>query len=171
MVTSVLTLSLATWAVGLATVGFLFVCLLLVLIILIQRPQGGGLSGAFGAGGGSGQTAFGAKTGDALTIATVSVFVLFLVGAVALNFAIRPSEERPPAEQTSSEQAPAGAAGEAATEDTGTPEEQPEANQETPPVSDEGETPATDPGATDESPAPAEEAPAQGDSSGEGGGR
>ena len=148
MVTSVLTLGLAAWAVGLATVAFLFICLLLVLIILIQRPQGGGLSGAFGAGGGSGQTAFGAKTGDALTIATVSIFVLFLVGAVALNFAIRPSEERPPAEQTSSEQAPAGAAGEAAPEDTGTPASQPEANPETPPAADEGDVPATDPGAS-----------------------
>lgn len=113
---SVLTLGMAAWAIGLATVAFLFVCLLLVLIVLIQRPQGGGLSAAFGAGGGSGQTAFGAKTGDALTIATVGIFVLFLIGAVGLNFAIRPDEDRPAAvatEEGASESAGgAGAVGE-----------------------------------------------------------
>ena len=97
---SVLTLGMAAWAIVLATVAFLFVCLLLCLIVLIQRPQGGGLSAAFGAGGGSGPTAFGAKTGDALTLATVGIFVFFLVGAVGLNFAIRPDEERPAAVAT-----------------------------------------------------------------------
>ncbi len=168
MVTSVLTLGLAPWIVGLATVGFLAICLLLVLIVLIQRPQGGGLSGAFGAGGGSGQTAFGAKTGDALTIATVSVFVLFLVGAVALNFAIRPSDDREPAQQTANEQAPAGAAGEGATEETDTPASQPETDQTTPPASVEGETPSTDPSATDELPAPSDDQPAEGATEGEG---
>src|SRR5690606_36556084 len=53
---------------NLLVVLFLFVCVVLILTILIQRPAGGGLSGAFGSGAGSGQTAFGAKTGDALTI-------------------------------------------------------------------------------------------------------
>lgn len=108
MVTSVVTLAMAPWLTGLATVAFLCICLMLCLIVLIQRPQGGGLSGAFGAGGGSGQTAFGAKTGDALTIATVSIFVVFLAGAIALNFAIRPGDDRPAAaQQTSTQQAPA----------------------------------------------------------------
>lgn len=145
MVTNVLTLGLAPWAVGLLTVGFLAICLLLVLIVLIQRPQGGGLSAAFGAGGGgSGQTAFGAKTGDALTLATVGIFVLFLVGAVVLNFAIRPSEEGEQATQTSSEQAPATAGGEGADAPTAT--------------IDEDETPATE--------APAEEQPESDDASG-----
>jgi preprotein translocase subunit SecG len=73
-------------------VGFLFMCVLLILIILIQKPQGGGLSGAFGSGAaqGSGQTVFGARTGDALTIGTISVFVLYLAVAIGLNYAIRP---------------------------------------------------------------------------------
>jgi preprotein translocase subunit SecG len=94
MMTIPLTLGIGTMWVGFATVAFLAICLMLVLIVLIQRPQGGGLSGAFGAGGGgsSGQSAFGAKTGDALTIATVAIFVMFLAGAVALNFALRPTE-------------------------------------------------------------------------------
>lgn len=68
--------------VGNAVLTLLFVVLTaaLILIILVQRPQGGGLSGAFGAGGGaSTQSAFGAKTGDVLTIVTCSIFVLLLV--------------------------------------------------------------------------------------------
>ena len=55
--------------IGLGIVGFLFVSLTMILIVLIQKPQGGGLSGAFGSSsdaGGAGQTAFGAKTGDVL---------------------------------------------------------------------------------------------------------
>ena len=72
-------------------VVFLLVCIAMILLILIQRPQGGGLSGAFGAGGGAGQTAFGTKTGDVLTMVTITIFVLFLVMAIILNFAARPS--------------------------------------------------------------------------------
>jgi len=73
---------------------FLVVSGAMILLVLIQRPQGGGLSGAFGAGGGggggAGQTAFGTKTGDVLTIATVTIFGLFLLTAIVLNFATRP---------------------------------------------------------------------------------
>lgn len=71
---------------------FVLVAIVLILTILIQRPQGGGISGAFGSGAGSGQTAFGTKTGDALTIATISMFVIFLALAIGLNFAVRPPE-------------------------------------------------------------------------------
>ncbi|TVQ63736.1 MAG: preprotein translocase subunit SecG [Phycisphaerales bacterium] len=75
---------------GLLVALFLLVSVLLILAVLIQRPQGGGLSGAFGAGGaGSGQTAFGAKTGDALTITTVVTFVVWLGVAIGLVFATR----------------------------------------------------------------------------------
>lgn len=76
---------------GLLGVAFLACSLLLILTVLIQRPQGGGLSGAFGSGSGSGETAFGARTGDALTIATIGFFVLWLVMAVTLVFVSRPS--------------------------------------------------------------------------------
>jgi preprotein translocase subunit SecG len=87
------TLAMAQWMIALMVVGFLFMCVLLILIILIQKPQGGGLSGAFGSGAaqGSGQTVFGARTGDALTIGTISVFVLYLAVAIGLNYAIRPA--------------------------------------------------------------------------------
>lgn len=74
---------------------FLLISIGMILLVLIQRPQGGGLSGAFGAGGGgggagAGQTAFGTKTGDVLTGATITIFVLFLITAIVLNFATRP---------------------------------------------------------------------------------
>lgn len=80
--------------VGFAVVLFLIVSLLMMLVVLIQKPQGGGLSGAFGAGApeGSGQTAFGAKTGDVLTTATIGIFILFLGTAVGLNFLIGPPQ-------------------------------------------------------------------------------
>jgi preprotein translocase subunit SecG len=80
---------------------FLIVSIAMILLVLIQRPQGGGLSGAFGAGGGggggAGQTAFGTKTGDVLTGATITIFLLFLITAIVLNFATRPQSPPDPA--------------------------------------------------------------------------
>lgn len=65
---------------------FIIVAVVMIGVILVQRPQGGGLASAFGgAGGGSTDTAFGGRTGDALTMATVSLFVVFLGLALALN--------------------------------------------------------------------------------------
>jgi preprotein translocase subunit SecG len=82
MLMPVLAFSVPYWMTALLVALFLFVCVLLILAVLIQRPAGGGLSGAFGSGSGSGQTAFGAKTGDALTIATIAIFTVYLVFAV-----------------------------------------------------------------------------------------
>lgn len=90
-------LAWAPWAVGIATVLFLVICIMLIMTVLIQRPQGGGLAGAFGSGAGSGQTAFGAKTGDALTIFTIIVFVLFIGSAIVLNYAHHPDVPNPAA--------------------------------------------------------------------------
>jgi preprotein translocase subunit SecG len=78
---------------GLVMLAFLAACVLLVLIVLVQKPQGGGLAGAFGSGAGSGQTAFGTRTGDVLTLTTIIIFVLYLATAVGLTFAIRGSFE------------------------------------------------------------------------------
>lgn len=63
---------------------FAVVCVLLILVILIQKGRGGGLSGAFGGVGG--HSAFGAKTGDVFTWITVGLAGAFLVMAVILNF-------------------------------------------------------------------------------------
>ena len=62
---------------------YIFTCLFLILLVLIQKGRGGGLSGAFGGTGGS--AAFGAKTGDVLTWTTAGFFVVFLFLTVALN--------------------------------------------------------------------------------------
>ena len=69
-----------------ATVIFIIVSGALVLIILVQRPQGGGLAGAFGgAGGGGTDTVFGGRVGDALTWATVIAFSVYLLLAISLT--------------------------------------------------------------------------------------
>ena len=62
---------------------FLVLSLFMILLVLIQKGRGGGLSAAFGGVGGN--TAFGAKTGDVLTWATSIVFVVFCGLAIGLN--------------------------------------------------------------------------------------
>jgi preprotein translocase subunit SecG len=87
----------------LITILFVIVSVAMILIILVQRPQGGGLAGAFGgAGGGGSETVFGGRVGDALTWATVVGFVIYLGSAIALNkiesnitFAAEQIEETP----------------------------------------------------------------------------
>jgi preprotein translocase subunit SecG len=62
---------------------FITVCVFLILLVLVQKGRGGGLSGAFGGSGGN--TAFGSKTGDVLTWATSVVFGIFLLLAIVMN--------------------------------------------------------------------------------------
>lgn len=138
----------AGWITSVLFVLFLGSCLLLMLTVLIQKPQGGGLAGAFGSGAGSGQTAFGTRTGDALTVATIAMFVIFIVLAILLNYAARPEGL----------QAVSGASG------TSAPEKAAEKASEKAPA----EQPATTPAATTTpatsapaaTPAPATQAPA-----------
>jgi len=76
---------MSTWF-WITTVVLAIVAVAMVLIILVQRPQGGGLAGAFGgAGGSSTETVFGGRVGDALTYATVAAFVVYLGLAITLN--------------------------------------------------------------------------------------
>jgi preprotein translocase subunit SecG len=63
---------------------FIAICILLMLVILIQKGRGGGLSGAFGGVGG--HSAFGAKTGDVFTWITVALAGCFLLVAVWMNY-------------------------------------------------------------------------------------
>ena len=68
-----LTMTLGSaWLVTTLATLFVLTCIFMMLVILIQKPKGGGLSGAFGGAGGSAQAAFGAKTGDLLTTSSES---------------------------------------------------------------------------------------------------
>lgn len=182
-----LTLGTATWMVGLLSVGFLFCSVLLILTVLIQRPQGGGLSGAFGGGGaGSGETAFGARTGDALTIATISFFVLWLVVAVGLVWVMQPpgpGSARPqatstdkaalPENQGATTESPSGTPTETSAETpAGTPTETP-AEPGTQPGAEQpaGEQPAGEQPADATPPGDAQTGGGAGDGSSGGGGR
>ncbi|MCC7388387.1 MAG: preprotein translocase subunit SecG [Phycisphaerales bacterium] len=150
-----LTLGVSQVVIGLLTVGFLACSVLLILTVLIQRPQGGGLSGAFGAGAGSGETAFGARTGDALTIATISFFVLWLVVAVGLVLVMSPPKVTGGNPAATSNPAPVQPG------DTGAAPEQPAP--ELPAPETPAETPATETPGADETPGaeiPATEQPA-----------
>ena len=61
---------------------YVFVCLVLLLVILLQQGKGD-MAAAFG--GGSSQSAFGARAGaTVLSKATAILAVLFMVGALAL---------------------------------------------------------------------------------------
>src|SRR5262252_358638 len=62
---------------------YVFVCLVLLLVILLQQGKGGDMASAFG--GGSSQAAFGARAGATLLTKLTTVFaVLFMVGALVL---------------------------------------------------------------------------------------
>ncbi len=68
------------------TIVFIIASVAMILIILVQRPQGGGLAGAFGgAGGGGTEGVFGGRVGDALTVMTVVGFCIYLLLAILLN--------------------------------------------------------------------------------------
>lgn len=69
---------------------FGFLALMLMGVILLQRGRGVGLAGAFGGMGG--QSAFGSKTGDVLTWATVWIAVAFLAFTLILNYVFVPQK-------------------------------------------------------------------------------
>ena len=79
-----------SFIMNVVAVLFVICCVSLVLIILIQKGRGGGLSGAFGgamAGGGI----LGSKTGDFLTWMTIALVGLFLTLAVVMAKFYKPS--------------------------------------------------------------------------------
>ncbi len=71
---------------------FLLCAVVLILVILIQKGRGGGLSGAFAGGMASG--ILGSKTGDFLTWITIGLVSLFLLLAVVLDKWWRPTVSR-----------------------------------------------------------------------------
>jgi len=54
-----------------------FLSVFLIMLILLQRGRGGGLSGALGGAGG--QSAFGSKAGDTFTVLTVSLAGIWIL--------------------------------------------------------------------------------------------
>lgn len=70
---------------------FVICALSLILIILVQKGKGGGLSGAFGGGMASG--ILGSKTGDFLTWVTIVLVSVFLTLAVVMAKFYRPSDD------------------------------------------------------------------------------
>jgi preprotein translocase subunit SecG len=81
-------LTMASWTTGILATIFVGFCFLLCLVVLIQKPKGGGLSGAFGGAGGA-QAIMGAKTGDVLTWVTIGFFVVFILLGIGLVYSTR----------------------------------------------------------------------------------
>ncbi|NJL30517.1 MAG: preprotein translocase subunit SecG [Phycisphaerales bacterium] len=79
---------LGSIAVTIMAILFVLVCLFMIMVILVQKPRGGGLVGAFG-GQGAAQQAFGSKVGDLLTWFTVGCFTAFLLLAIMLTWYTR----------------------------------------------------------------------------------
>ena len=78
---------------GIVTFLFVAICVLLIVVILLQKGRGGGLAGAFGGAGG--YSAFGAKTGDVFTWITIALTTMFVLVAIVGNYTFVP--EQPPA--------------------------------------------------------------------------
>ena|GEM_PF-867723 len=81
----VLAISLVGLLMKLMVVLFGLTCVVLILLILIQKGKGGGLSAAFGGGMASGL--LGSKTGDFLTWVTIVMVGIFLgLGVLLAKF-------------------------------------------------------------------------------------
>jgi preprotein translocase subunit SecG len=78
-----------SFIMNVVAVLFVICCVSLVLIILIQKGRGGGLSGAFGGAMASG--ILGSKTGDFLTWVTIVLVGVFLLLAVVMAKFYKPS--------------------------------------------------------------------------------
>ena len=92
---------------------FVICCIVLILMVLIQKGKGGGLSGALAGGMASGL--LGTKTGDFLTWVTIGLVGVFLTLAVVMakfykpevsEFGGTPAQQSAPQQQQKSELPP-----------------------------------------------------------------
>lgn len=79
---------------NLIAVLFVICCVALILIILVQKGKGGGLSSAFGGGMSGG--ILGTKTGDFLTWVTIVLVSIMLLFAIILAKYYRPAASGTP---------------------------------------------------------------------------
>jgi len=99
-----------TFVVGFLTVVYFIACAILIIIVLMQEPKGGGLSSAFG---GSGlDTAFGASIGRKMSSFTVYLAVFFMVLTIVLAVLTRTVAESGTVEGVEQPVTPAAPAGE-----------------------------------------------------------
>jgi preprotein translocase subunit SecG len=78
---SMMVLSAVTALHYLFSIPLAVVCFFLILLILVQRGRGGGLTGALGGMGG--QSAFGTKAGDVFTRITIIVAAVWILLSMA----------------------------------------------------------------------------------------
>ncbi len=79
-------------AITLLTVLLLFVCLLMVFIILMQRPKQEGLGAAFG--GGMTDQMFGAQTTNVLQKGTVYFAIFYFIASAAIAVLVSNKQEQ-----------------------------------------------------------------------------
>ena len=85
----ILPLAKVSFIMSVVAVTWVFVAIALILIVLIQKGRGGGLSGAFGGAMAGG--VLGSKTGDFLTWVTIGLVGLFLTLAVVMAKYYKPA--------------------------------------------------------------------------------
>jgi preprotein translocase subunit SecG len=106
-----------SFIMNVVAVLFVLCCIALVLIVLIQKGKGGGLSGAFGGAMASG--ILGSKTGDFLTWVTIVLAGVFLFLAVIMAKFYREEVSDYGVSQPVQQQMPTGQRPTAATDETG----------------------------------------------------
>jgi preprotein translocase subunit SecG len=87
------TLLATSFMTNVIAVIFLISSLVLILVVLIQKGKGGGLSSAFAGGMASGL--LGSKTGDVLTWITIGLASVFVFFAIILNKWWKPTISAP----------------------------------------------------------------------------
>jgi preprotein translocase subunit SecG len=106
-----------SFIMNVVAVLFVLCCISLVLIVLVQKGKGGGLSGAFGGAMASG--ILGSKTGDFLTWVTIVLAGVFLFLAVIMAKFYKQGVSDYGVSQPVQQQVPTGQSPTAATDETG----------------------------------------------------
>ncbi len=78
------------WKAWLLNGILVFLSLILIFIVLIQRGKGGGLAGAFGGSGGS--SAFGSRAGDQFTKITLYMVAIWVL-VIMINVKVMPKRD------------------------------------------------------------------------------